>query len=326
VKLGANGVRFTIEEAQQFQANALLTKDMFRVFELDEGVEPMFKIAFDTLLDVLGIFGNGAGSGGGGGGGMHHGAAAASGAPAGSEQHFYHHHGSAPGWRGPAGLRMAYSSRMSDNLMVVLTSGDAKDLVETTCSLRTLECEMPMNISDLMHQKKMNQLIITAPALRDAFNELDWSSTFVELLLSPSEPFFRLSTAGKTGSCEVSFAKGSDTLSSFAVTEHQLSRYSLAYLTPAAKGLGIASTASIKTNRDGLLLIQMAIDVGAVSAGAGAGAPNLISDATPAAFVDFYVVPLVDNADDPEVPLEGAGAADDDNDDDDDDNDERGFR
>jgi hypothetical protein len=75
---------------------------------------------------------------------------------------------------------------MSDNLMVVLTSGEArKDLVETTCSLRTLECEMPMNISDLMHQKKMNQLIISAPALRDAFNELDWSSSWVELLLSP---------------------------------------------------------------------------------------------------------------------------------------------
>jgi hypothetical protein len=74
------------------------------------------------------------------------------------------------------------------------------------------------------------------------------------------------------------------------------------------------------------LLIQMAIDVGAVSAGAGAGAPNLIvGRRAPAAFVDFYVVPLVDNADDPEVPLEGA-AADDDNDDDDDDNDERGFR
>jgi hypothetical protein len=80
LKLGANGVRFTIEEAQQFQANALLTKDMFRVFELDEGVEPMFKIAFDTLLDVLGIFGGwwwACGAHGGGHGGHGHGAAAA---------------------------------------------------------------------------------------------------------------------------------------------------------------------------------------------------------------------------------------------------------
>jgi hypothetical protein len=55
---------------------------MFRVFELDDGIEPMFKIAFDTLLDVLGIFGGNSlhsnshhgGGGGGGGGGPHSGA------------------------------------------------------------------------------------------------------------------------------------------------------------------------------------------------------------------------------------------------------------
>lgn len=287
------------------------------MFELDDGTEPMFKIAFDTLLDVLGIFGGNSlhsnSHGGGGGGGPHSGAPPAdmfSGGGAGGG-------GIA---RATSSLRMAYSSRMSDNLMVVLTSGEARNLVETTCSLRTLECEMPMNISDLLHQKKLNQLIISAPALREAFNELDWSSSWVELLLSPNEPYFRLSTGSKTGSCEVSFAKGSDTISSFAVTEHQTARYSLAYLTPAAKGLSIATTASIKTNRDGLLLIQMAIDVGGGPSTA-AGAPNLVVDgAAPAAFVDFYVVPLVDD-------LEGEPAVDNDadaNDDDDDDDDNQG--
>jgi hypothetical protein len=305
-----------------FFISALLTKDMFRVFELDDGVEPMFKIAFDTLLDVLGIFsgsgggghsgahGGGAHGGGGGGGGAHSGMPVGGG---GGEMFS----GSAAGGVGrvaAAGLRMAYSSRMSDNLMVVLTSGEARNLVETTCSLRTLECEMPMNISDLLHQKKLNQLIISAPALREAFNELDWSSSWVELLLSPDEPYFRLSTGSKTGSCEVSFAKGSDTISSFAVTEHQAARYSLAYLTPAAKGLHIATTASIKTNRDGLLLIQMAIDVG--GGGVAAGAPNLVVDgAAPAAFVDFYVVPLVDD-------LEGEPSADGQDNNGDDDNDD----
>lgn len=293
------------------------------MFELDDGIEPMFKIAFDTLLDVLGIFGGNSlhsnshhgGGGGGGGVGPHSGAPPAdmfSGGGVGGVGGG----GGGGGARATAGLRMAYSSRMSDNLMVVLTSGEARNLVETTCSLRTLECEMPMNISDLLHQKKLNQLIISAPALREAFNELDWSSSWVELLLSPNEPYFRLSTGSKTGSCEVSFAKGSDTISSFAVTEHQTARYSLAYLTPAAKGLSIATTASIKTNRDGLLLIQMAIDVGG-GPSAAAGAPNLVVDgAAPAAFVDFYVVPLVDD-------LEGEPAVDNDaNDDDDDDDDD----
>lgn len=36
--------------------------------------------------------------------------------------------------------------------------------------------------------------------LKDAFNELDWSSPEVTVLLSPSEPYFRVSTAGPAGS------------------------------------------------------------------------------------------------------------------------------
>jgi hypothetical protein len=81
---------------------------------------------------------------------------------------------------------------------------------------------MPMNISDLLHQKKMNQLIITAPALRDAFNELDWSSTFVELLLSPSEPYFRLSTGRqRPARARCRLPRAATRISSFAVTEHQ---------------------------------------------------------------------------------------------------------
>ena len=62
VKLGANGMRFTLEDTNQFQANALLTKDMFRCYELRAGEhdEPVFGVPFDTLLDVLNVFGTAA--------------------------------------------------------------------------------------------------------------------------------------------------------------------------------------------------------------------------------------------------------------------------
>ena len=42
-----------------------------------------------------------------------------------------------------------------------------------------------------------------AEFLKEAFNELDWSSQYVDLLLSPEAPYFRLSTWGPSGSCQV---------------------------------------------------------------------------------------------------------------------------
>ena len=190
VKLGVNGVRFTIEEAQAFQANALLARALFREYELDVAMhgEPVFGVPFDTLLDVLNVFGS---------------AAAA---------------------QRDTGLRMAYSAQSSDRLLLVLTHGDGKAEVLTTCKLRTLDVEMPMSIGDLMHATRVNQLIMSAAALKDAFGELDWSTSQVSLLLSPGEPYFQLSTGGKNGSCEVSYSKDSDVISNFSVPQHQVCR------------------------------------------------------------------------------------------------------
>ena len=120
----------------------------------------------------------------------------------------------------------------------------------------------------------------------------------VSLLLSPGEPYFQLSTGGKNGSCEVSYSKDSDVISSFAVSRHQIAHYALARLRPAIKGLGDATTASLKTNADGLLLIQMAIDVRTPHHGG--------SNATAKCWVDCFVVPLED-----EEEMGGFGEGDD---------------
>jgi hypothetical protein len=160
-----------------------------------------------------------------------------------------------------------------------------------------------MNIQDQMHTKKLNQIILNAAALKDAFGELDWSSDEVELLLSQSEPYFRLRTSGKGGSCEVSavharthtstwaqvsYQRDSDAFSNFSVKSDQTSRYPLQYLQPAAKGLAEATTASLKTNSDGLLLVQMSIDLSTNRKDGGHfSAPT---SATVNAFVDFYIM------------------------------------
>jgi len=72
------------------------------------------------------------------------------------------------------------------------------------------------------------------------------------------------------------------------VKSDQTSRYPLQYLQPAAKGLAEATTASLKTNSDGLLLVQMSIDLSTNRKDGGHfSAPT---SATVNAFVDFYIM------------------------------------
>eukprot|EP00019_Armaparvus_languidus_P005903 CAMPEP_0168601138 /NCGR_PEP_ID=MMETSP0420-20121227/13248_1 /TAXON_ID=498008 /ORGANISM="Pessonella sp." /LENGTH=101 /DNA_ID=CAMNT_0008639457 /DNA_START=297 /DNA_END=599 /DNA_ORIENTATION=- len=101
-----------------------------------------------------------------------------------------------------------------------------------------MDCEPVMNIAEQMLQKKVNQIIMDASALKEAFGELDWSSDSVTLTLSNSAPYFQLSTSSAAGSCEVSC--------------DQTARYKLSLLLPAARGLAEAHTASLKTNSENL--------------------------------------------------------------------------
>lgn len=48
-----------------------------------------------------------------------------------------------------------------------------------------------------------NKLIMESTYLKDAFNELDWTSKTVNITISGDSPYFRLSTAGPVGSCQV---------------------------------------------------------------------------------------------------------------------------
>jgi len=50
-------------------------------------------------------------------------------------------------------------------------------------------------------------------SLKEALNELDWSSDTLTVLLSPDPPYFRLTTSGPSGSCQVFLRSHSPPLS-----------------------------------------------------------------------------------------------------------------
>jgi cell cycle checkpoint protein len=108
-----------------------------------------------------------------------------------------------------------------------------------------------------------------------AFDELDWSSQQVSILLSPDPPYFRLSTVGPSGSCQVDYPKDSEVFEVFDCSRFQMNNYKLSLLQPAIKALALSHKTQLRTNGIGILSLQHMIK----------------SEDKTISFVDFFIVP-----------------------------------
>ena len=74
--------------------------------------------------------------------------------------------------------------------------------VLTDCSIQTRDADETLDF-DFTSANVVNKIIMRAECLREAFAELDMSSDVLEILLSPSSPYFRLTTFGYAGITQV---------------------------------------------------------------------------------------------------------------------------
>ena len=72
----------------------------------------------------------------------------------------------------------------------------------TDCHIQTQDAEETLDF-DFTGAKVVDRLIVQAECLREAFAELDMSSEALEMTMSPSEPYFRLTTVGYAGTTQV---------------------------------------------------------------------------------------------------------------------------
>ncbi len=151
--------------------------------------------------------------------------------------------------------------------------------IVTSCALKTLVTE---KIVDFKFRafSILNKVIMEAEYLKEAFNELDWSSQLITFTLSPDAPHFRLSTSGPAGSCQVDYPKESEVFESFECETTCSFSYKLSLLQPAVKALSIANKTQLRINEVGVLSIQ-----------------HMIRDEGNVSFVDFLLAP-VQNMDD----------------------------
>uniref|UniRef100_A0A672YYI8 RAD1 homolog (S. pombe) n=1 Tax=Sphaeramia orbicularis TaxID=375764 RepID=A0A672YYI8_9TELE len=76
------------------------------------------------------------------------------------------------------------------------------------------------------------------------------------ITMSPSQPYFRLSTFGNSGNAHYDYPKDSDMMELFQCTKTQTNRYKMSLLKPSTKALALSCKVSVRTDIRGFLSLQ----------------------------------------------------------------------
>ncbi|KAM5191483.1 cell cycle checkpoint protein RAD1 [Mantella aurantiaca] len=150
----------------------------------------------------------------------------------------------------PTALKMCYRG-YGHPLILFLEEGG----VMTKCNILTQEPEETLDF-DFCSTNVVNKIILQSEGMKEAFSELDMSSDFLQITMSPTKPYFRLSTFGNAGSAHLDYPKDSDLIEAFHCTETQTNRYKISLLKPSTKALALSCKVSIRTDNRGFLSLQ----------------------------------------------------------------------
>jgi cell cycle checkpoint protein len=198
-------------------------------------------------------------------------------------------------------------------LSIILTEAS----IRTTCDLSTYEPEYTEEIP-FDRRAVVLKTIMRGTWMYDALSEL--SSTSPDKLtmyakMVKGKPFFAMSASGTLGSARVEFnnqpqANPDDALDpptnlleTFQLSDTSdvlRSTYKFDLIQKAARAMSVAKKVSIRMDVQGVLSLQFMVEVEAAATGApGAGASAVVASGK-LSFVDFVVVPMIEEDDDEE--------------------------
>jgi cell cycle checkpoint protein len=204
-------------------------------------------------------------------------------------------------------------------LSIILTEAS----IRTTCDLATYEPEYNEEIP-FDRRNVVLKTIMRGSWMHDALSEL--SSTSPEKLtmyakIVRGKPFFALAASGTLGSARVEFNNQPshprnptsddasepqmNLLETFQLSDpHDVLRssYKFALVQKAARAMSVAKKVSIRMDSQGVLSLQFMVEVEAAS---GVGTSGATSEKL--SFIDFVVVPMVEDEDDEAEGQEGDG-------------------
>ncbi|XP_012138204.2 cell cycle checkpoint protein RAD1 isoform X1 [Megachile rotundata] len=250
-----NGLKVTVEDAKCMQASAYIPVNVFQVFNLKEDV--IFRINLNVLVECLCMFWSN-----------------------------INIHGSS------VALQLFYKG--TGHPVSILIEEDG---VITDCSLKTQDPDELLDFC-LEPENVLNKVVLQTELLKDILSELDPTSDMIEverdfllafsyfyilvifqLLLSPSPPFFRISTAGIAGICHIELPHDGDLIDNFQCMSTATSSYRMSHIKPAMKALQCANKVSLRTDTCGLLCFQYMVK----------------TDEGQTCYIEYYVSPVIDS-------------------------------
>eukprot|EP01132_Coremiostelium_polycephalum_P000463 gene463-584_t len=136
--------------------------------------------------------------------------------------------------------------------------------VATNCSIKTMDAEETL-VFDLITPPS-NKLFFESENLLEAFGELDYTSSNVNIYIAPEPPFFRLSTTGQLGSFRMDYCnqrKNPDDIFESYDLKHTINHnFQLSLIKPCIKALASAKKTRLSLTTNGLLSFQHIIATG----------------------------------------------------------------
>ncbi|GAB6030047.1 ssDNA endodeoxyribonuclease [Chamberlinius hualienensis] len=148
----------------------------------------------------------------------------------------------------------------------------------TECNVKTYEVD-DIVFFDFVDANCVCKIIMQSEYLKDTFAELDTSSEYLQIRVSPRPPYFRISTVGSFNSFHFECPKDSEVMEVFQCTRKQTNRYNTVLLKPSIKALAPSQKISIRTDDRGLLCFQFLIK----------------TECGHESFIEYYCLPNVDN-------------------------------
>lgn len=160
-------------------------------------------------------------------------------------------------------------------LIAILEQHGQESLI-TECSVKTMEPLETVEF-DLEDEQICTKVSIKGPEFFVLLSEVDRNCEEIEILLSPDDPHIQIQTYGELHSeSNIEVTSNSDMLISFNSTAKTANRYTFAHFKLIMKTLAFASKIALRTNKDGLLGLQVMIE--------NSDDSNI--------FVEYFIMPL----------------------------------
>ncbi|XP_055608334.1 uncharacterized protein LOC129755735 [Uranotaenia lowii] len=160
-------------------------------------------------------------------------------------------------------------------LIVILEQHGEDDLV-TECSVRTMEAGEILDF-DFEDEHVYSKVNIKGPEFFALLSDLDRNCDEIEIFLSPNSPHMKLCTYDEYQlESNVEITNCSDMLISFQSSEATTNRYKFSHFRLVLRTLALASKVALRTNKDGLLGLQVMIEYSEQA--------NI--------FVEYFIMPL----------------------------------